>query len=372
MVFYGVRYFDSLSFLSKGNIFIKGFLLVGLQQRRYNQRMSSSKLSIPQNWRLILLIIMPFIITVALRLYLIPLHRMPFDSDEAIFLLMSRHILAGERPLFFYGEAYGGSTDSYFTALFYRFFGDTITIARLVQTLEYLIAMLFTFLLARRLLPDSKFGPIGILWLMAIPPLLMTTWTTPAVLYSIVVSLGSIISYVGYRLIWEDGDRLWLWLIFGAICGISFWTFGILVIYMMPIFVLFLWKFQRRRFHYYVLSAATFFLFSLPWWTQAVSGLFVVYNPEDPASIPPFFFRLFAFFALTLPNFLGIQEPWLPGIIWPILAVPLLIFYLAAILYAIPLMRRKDVEQPLVAPLGFALLIFANFNLVSSLLRHPF
>ena len=99
---------------------------------------------------------------------------MPFDSDEAIFLLMARHILAGERPLFFYGEAYGGSADSYLTALFYYFFGATIAIARLVQSLEYLMAMLFTYLLARRLLPQASLGPLAVLWLMAVPPLLMT------------------------------------------------------------------------------------------------------------------------------------------------------------------------------------------------------
>ncbi len=317
---------------------------------------SRSQLSSSQIWYSILLITAPFIVTIALRLFVIPLDRMPFDSDEAIFLLMSRHIMDGERPIFFYGEAYGGSTDSYFTALFYSLFSDTIKVARWVQTLEYAIGMVFTYLLARRLLHGVRLGALAVLWLMAIPPLLMTTWTTPAVLYSIVICLGSVISYLGYRLLWEDADKLWCWLIFGAVCGFSFWTFGLLVVYMMPVFLLILWKFQWRRLYLYVLSALTFFLFSLPWWTQAVSGLFVVYNPEQPAAIPPFFFRLFAFFALTLPNFIGIQEPWLPGIIWPLAAIPLLLFYLAAALYAIPFMRRTDINQPATERLGFVLL----------------
>ena len=43
---------------------------------------------------------------------------------------------------------------------------------------------------------------------MALPPLLMTTWTTPAVLYAVVVGLGSIISYLGYRLLREDAESL--------------------------------------------------------------------------------------------------------------------------------------------------------------------
>ena len=109
----------------------------------------------------------PFLTAIALRIFLSPIERMPFDSDEAIFLLMARHILAGERPLFFYGEAYGGSSDSYLTALFYNFFGDTITVARLVQTLEYMVGMLFTYLLARRIMPDSRLGSQTVLWFMA-------------------------------------------------------------------------------------------------------------------------------------------------------------------------------------------------------------
>jgi 4-amino-4-deoxy-L-arabinose transferase-like glycosyltransferase len=284
------------------------------------------------------------------------MERMPFDSDEAIFLLMARHILDGDRPLFFYGEAYGGSADSYLTALFYYLFGDTITTARLVQTLEYLTAMLFTYLLARRLLPGATLGPLAVLWLMALPPLLMTTWTTPAVLYAVVVGLGSIITYLGYRLLWEDANRPWRWIIFGAVCGLAFWTFGILVVYMLPVFLLFLWQFRWRRVPYYLISAAFFFLFSLPWWRQALDGLQVVYDPDLPPVIPPFLTRLFAFLAITLPGFFGFREPWGPQVFWPGLAILLLFVYLAAIIYAIPPLRRTDKNQPPVEKLGFALL----------------
>lgn len=298
----------------------------------------------------------PFLATIALRIYLIPTTHMPFASDEAIFLLMSRHILAGARPLFFYGEAYGGSTDSYLTALFYYLLDDTITIARLVQSLEYLIGMLFTYLLARRLLPGARLGPLAVLWLMALPPLLMTTWTTPAVLYAVVVGLGSIISYLGYRLLHEDADTIWRWLVFGAVCGLAFWTFGILVVYMVPVFVLILWQFRWQRLPSYLLSAIIFFLFSLPWWTQAISGLLVVYNPDQPTVIPPLSFRVFAFFVITLPSFFGFREPWSPDIIWPIIAPIILVSYLVAILYAIPRLRRGNTNQPHVESVGLALL----------------
>jgi hypothetical protein len=282
---------------------------------------------------------------------------MPFDSDEAIFLLMARHILAGERPIFFYGEAYAGSFDSYLTAPFFYFLGQSIRLARLVQTSIYLVGMLSTYLLARRILPDTRLGSLVVLWLMAFPPLLVTTWTTPAVQYAVVFGLGSTISYLGYRLLWEDADRLSRWLIFGALCGVSFWTFGILVVQMVPVFLLFLWQYQRRRLPYFVLSAVTFFLFSFPWWVRAYDGLLVIYNPDLPPDLPPFIIRLFAFFAITLPGFFGFREPWAPEPIWPVFALPLLTFYLAVMLYAIPRLRKADKHQPNIEPVGLVLLV---------------
>jgi hypothetical protein len=309
------------------------------------------------HWKSILLVSLPFAAFVLLRLWLIPLARMPFDSDEAIFVLMARHIVQGARPVFFYGEAYGGSTDSYLTALFFALIDDSITVARLVQSGEYAIGMIFTFLLARRLLPGAKFGPMAVLWLLAAPPLLITTWTTPAVLYAVVMGLGAVISYLGYRLLFEDAERLPLWLLFGAVCGIAFWTFGILVVTMMPVFLLFLWQFRLRRLHLYGLSALSFFLFSLPWWLQALPGLMVVYNPDHPPDFfPPLLNRILAFLAITLPGFFGFRQPWVPEISWPAAAVPLLIFYLAALLYAIPWLRRRDAAQPATEPVGFVLL----------------
>jgi 4-amino-4-deoxy-L-arabinose transferase-like glycosyltransferase len=297
-----------------------------------------------------------FLAAAGLKLFILPLSRMPFDSDEAILLLMARHILQGERPLFFYGEEYGGSFDSYLIAFFYNVFGDTIAVGRLVQSLEYLAGMAFTYALARRLLPGTRLGPLAALWLMAIPPLLMSTWTTPAVLYAIVICLGSIILYLGYRLLWEDADRPGRWLVFGAVAGLSFWTFGILVAYLLPVFILFLWRFRPRRWPSYLLGAAGFFLCSLPWWMQATAGLGVVTSQDLPEGIPSIPMRVFAFLGLTIPTFFGFRDPWSPQVNWPVLAAAVAIFYLLAILYAIPRARRADRAAPQVESIGFALL----------------
>ena len=287
-------------------------------------------------WGYIFAAALPFLTSLALRIYLLPTSRTPLDSDEALFLLIARHILRGERPLFYYGENYGGTTDSYLTAIFFFLLGDSIAVARLVQTGIYFIGMLFTFLLARRLLPDSRFGPIAVLWFLAVPPLMLTNWTHPAVRYAIVFGLGSIILYLGHRLLNEDADRLSIWLVFGAICGLAFYTFGILVTYMLPVFLLFLFRFKRRRLPLYILSAVMFLLFSVAWWLQAIDGLRVIYNPEQPPDLPPYSLRVLAFFALMVPGFLGIREPAGVELVWPLLSGPVLFFYLMSWLYAIP------------------------------------
>lgn len=320
-----------------------------------SQQQFIDKASSPR-WQSALAVLAPFVINLALRVYLLPLRRTPFDSDEALFLLIARHILRGERPLFFYGENYGGTLDSYITAIFFALLGDSIALARLVQAGLYLLGMLFTYLLARRLLPGSRFGPLAALWLLALPPLLLTNWTHPAVRYAIVFTLGSLILYLGHRLLREDADRLGVWLLFGAICGLAFWTFGILATYMLPVFLLFLRTFKVRRMPLYAAAAVMFFLFSLAWWLQLADGLRVLYNPDHPADLPPFYLRVFAFFALMLTTFFGIREPAGIQPVWPLLSALVLVFYMAVILYAIPWFRRKDKRQPAIDSTGFLML----------------
>ncbi len=308
-------------------------------------------------WRLLLIISLPFLAAIGLRIFLSPLNRIPFNSDEALFLLKARHILAGQRPLFMYGEVYGGTIDSYLTAPLFYFFGPSILGPRLVvQSLEYFLGMTFTYLLARRVLPDSRLGPPAVLWLMAVPPLLEMAWVVPTLRYTIIICLGSIIAYLGHRLLKEDADRPVRWLLFGLVCGLAFWTFGILVVYMLPLFILFLYRFRWRRWASYLLSALAFFLASLPWWSQALSGLTVVYNPNNTTVIPPLYVRLFAFLTIMLPTYIGIRAPWEAEIVWPVLSVFILFFYLAVFLYAIPRLRRNDPQAPAVDRLGLALL----------------
>lgn len=306
-------------------------------------------------WRRGFALVVPFVAAALLKALLIPMSAIPFDSDEAIPMLMAKHILAGERPLFWYGEDYGGSLDSFLIAGAYSFLGVSVTAARVVQSLEYLGAILFTYLLARRIV-HNRFAALATAWLMALPTPLLSLFTTTALLYTIVMLLGSMLVFVGHKLLHESENSLVLWLVFGALAGLAFWTFGILVIYILPIGLLMLSRLRRRLWPHYLLATLAFFLFSSPWWiynfTHDNAALRVLFESDASLPIVPMSLRLFCFFCLGLPTLFGFRYPWAPQVVLPVLAWAILTFYLAVLGLAVHAWYRRYALSGTKGPAG--------------------
>ena len=70
-----------------------------------------------------------------LKVWLVAGGRVPFNADEAVVALMARHILQGQRPFFFYGQAYMGSLDAYLIAAGFNWFGEQVWVIRGVQAI---------------------------------------------------------------------------------------------------------------------------------------------------------------------------------------------------------------------------------------------
>jgi len=279
----------------------------------------------------------------------------PFDSDEAIPMLMARHILAGERPLFWYGEEYGGSLDSFLIAGAYSLLGVSVTAARIAQSFEYLGAILFTYLLARRIV-HHRFAALATAWLMALPSPLLSLFTTTALLYTIVMLLGSMLLFVGHKLLHESESSLALWLLFGALAGLAFWTFGILVIYILPVGLLMLSRLKQRLWSHYLLATLAFFLFSSPWWIYNFihenAALHVVFESGDSLLAMPMSLRVLGFFCLGLPTLFGFRYPWAPQVVLPALAWVILSFYLAVLAFAVYAWYRRFALSGTKGPTG--------------------
>ena len=112
-----------------------------------------------------------------LKVAILALDVLPFNADEAVVALMARHILQGERPVFFYGQAYLGSLDAWLIAGAFLLFGQTVLAIRVVQAALYLGTVATTYLLGLRVFADHWTATAAAL-LLAVPTVLVTLYTT--------------------------------------------------------------------------------------------------------------------------------------------------------------------------------------------------
>lgn len=165
----------------------------------------------------------------AWKVYLLNLQAFPFNADEAIVGLMARHILAGERPLFFYGQAYMGSLDAVLVAVIFRWMGISVAGIRLVQVLLYFLSTyLFTGLVWRMTRSQAGAWAAGLLF--ALPVVNTTLYST--------VSLGGygealLIGIAQLMLAFdfaESGSR-WRLTLWAFLTGLGLWVFGLTLIF---------------------------------------------------------------------------------------------------------------------------------------------
>lgn len=174
----------------------------------------------------------------------------PFNADEAIVALMARHILMGERPIFFYGQAYMGSLDAFLVAGGFGFFGEEVWVIRAVQTILYLGTLISTAVLGRLIFKSWIVGVLAA-WLLAIPSVNVTLYTTVSLGgYVEALLIGNLIMIAALR-IGNSDDRLrchssgWQWLALGFLAGLGLWVFGMTLVYTLPAFAYLAWRWQH-------------------------------------------------------------------------------------------------------------------------------
>ncbi|HJW84126.1 MAG TPA: hypothetical protein VJ754_07465, partial [Anaerolineae bacterium] len=116
-------------------------------------------------------------VMIGVRLVLLAADVVPFNSDEAVVGLMARHILQGERPAFFYGQAYLGSSDAWLVAIAFSIFGQAVWVIRVVQIALFAATLFTTHAVVRRFGLDEWTARVTVV-LMALPPTLLTLYTT--------------------------------------------------------------------------------------------------------------------------------------------------------------------------------------------------
>ncbi len=318
-------------------------------------------------------LIAALLLATILKILLLVADTVPFNSDEAVVGLMARHILRGERPLFFYGQYYMGSLDAWLVATAFKIFGEGVSSIRLVQLGLYLAYLFSLWLLARSLFTEWLPAIFAVL-LAAFPVVLVTTYTTASLGgYGETLVLGNLILWLGYEIAYGRWQKsYWVWLIFGMVAGLAFWILAMSLVYLISVGILIFLRYgsiaKRRLFSGVVLFVAGWLIGSLPWWysnlTSRGEPLRVLI--ESGVIKTTLIERLAALILLGLPALAGFRFPWSSEFSpLPVTFLSILL-YLAAGFVLVRTARRGTL--PLARGAGGLLGIFAACSVVTFLL----
>lgn len=284
---------------------------------------------------------------VAVKIALLAADAVPFNSDEAIVALMARHILQGERPIFFYGQAYMGSLDAWLVAAAFGLIGEGVLAVRVVQAILYLGYLFTLWLLARRWLGE-RIANIAVL-LAAVPTVLVSTYTTASLGgYGETLFLGNLILLIGSHVVLGDGSGSWrAWLALGLVGGLAFWTLGLAALYLLPVGLVGLWRIRSMRPPLVAWSLCGFIVASSPWWIHDLMSSGAAHTAltwATLASTTPAE-RLTGFLLLGVPALLGLRWPWSPDFIPLPIAILQLTFYANAASLVVWLLRKRGLKS---------------------------
>jgi 4-amino-4-deoxy-L-arabinose transferase-like glycosyltransferase len=301
---------------------------------------------------------MVLLLAAAWKMVLIFWEVVPFNSDEAVVALMARHILMGERPVFFYGQAYMGSLDAFLVALGFLVFGQQVWVIRLVQALLYLGTILTTYWIGKEAFDAPKVGILAAL-LLAIPTVNVSLYTTASLGgYGEALLIGNLtllvtlvlvrrrirmVSGIGKHSLAGSSHFPWLGFgLWGLLVGCGLWANGLTLVFSAPAGLYLFWSlwsspatWRTKWLAWFALAAGVGFIIgSLPWWIfAAVNGpshlilelLGTAVAVEQASWLIRTGMHLVNFLLLGLTVIFGLRPPW--GVNW--LGLPLLPFALA-------------------------------------------
>lgn len=324
-----------------------------------------------------------------LRLGLLLAGAVPFNADEAVVGLMARHILQGERPIFFYGQAYLGSLDAWLVAGSFSLFGQSALAIRLVQVGLYLATIATTYLLGLRIY-RSQWVAGAAAMLLAIPPVLFTLYSTISLGgYGEMLLLGNLCLLLALPLLNVDlpaGRGRWTlargagWLVLGGLGGLGFWSFPLILVYLTPILALAAVRYRRQvlgLLAFLIAFAAGFVAGALPWlaYTLAHGGITLqetgggaIAGASSANLILAAGQHLFNFLLFGVPAVWGLRPPWSAAFLALLLAPFAIALNSAVALFAA---RRTALKRD-PAALGRWLLAGTAATLIAAFILTPF
>jgi len=189
------------------------------------------------------------LVAVATRVWLVIHTHGVIDGDEALVGIQAEHILRGELPVYFYGQPYLGSLETYCIALLFAIFGPSVWVLRAEPILMSLILVWLTWRLASVLagvaqLPSldksgtyaRRYFVTSAALLAAVPPLYdgiaeVRTWG--GLIETLILMLLLLLSALQLTRRWRagasKGELALRWAGIGFIVGLGFWIYPLII-----------------------------------------------------------------------------------------------------------------------------------------------
>ena len=179
-------------------------------------------------------------LAVGARLPFLVTGKIPFDSDEAVEGLMARHVLNGELPAFFWGQAFKGVPEVYASAGAFALFGSSVAILKGVTLVFFAVFVALNFILLDRM--TSRWVAVASSVLLIGAPPALVFWSLDASAeYVLIMLLGTTLLLLT-NLDRAEGrgqrtGRLQL-LGIGLVVGAGLWVHQLFVVYLIPLGIL--------------------------------------------------------------------------------------------------------------------------------------
>jgi hypothetical protein len=300
----------------------------------------------------------------------------PFNADEAVVALMARHILQGERPLFFYGQAYMGSLDAFLAAGGFALFGAQVWVVRAVQILLFSATLIFWHAFVAEGF-GSRTADVAAL-LLAVPPVFLTLYTTASLGgYGEALFFGSLAMLLAAQIV-RGKNHPARWCGLGLAAGIGFWSFPLSLVLTAPAVAAALWTLRNRpppaadrRARNAALLAAGGSAGALPWivgWIRLGAaalrelGGSAIAGTLKGGWAALLGYRLLDFFLFGLSTLFGFRPSWELRWLAPYLLPLVLCIDLLAVGTFLRRLRTRDEARPargmLAAAVGILLLVY--------------
>jgi len=313
------------------------------------------------------------LLTFILRLIALISNTITFHADEALVGLMARHINQGlPIPAFFYGRPYLGSLDPLLAAGAFRLFGESVVSLRLPQVILSVAITGAVIALALRLTRDHRIALMAGL-LLAIPPVNTLLYTLTSLGgHAEILLIGLLTLLVGYDIYCDNITSLWRWFVLGALIGLGWWTYNLIVVYALPVGVFLLLRWRQLSWKMIGVAGIGFLIFSAPWWVyniqhnwESVQFLVTGYQPSGGGRPIGIGDKTLGLLLFGLPAVMGIRFPWEVGLWTGWWAIPVVLVYamilVPSLVYSLRTARRVGAEQFLwVMALGYIVIFVAS------------